>query len=109
MHSLCTLVALAPEEGLAAHSRSLAWRVPRTEGPGGLQSRGRKVWGTPEWLPRSLQVWVLVFVQVCPLLFHSVILHSAGMGQTSYTDGLVAASHMETICLGVVIFYSILS
>ena len=28
------------EEGMAAHSSVLAWRVPRTEGPGGLQSIG---------------------------------------------------------------------
>jgi len=28
------------EEGLAAHSSILAWRIPRTEGPGGLQTMG---------------------------------------------------------------------
>ena len=28
------------EEGMAAHARILAWRVPRTEEPGGLQSSG---------------------------------------------------------------------
>ena len=26
------------EEGTATHSRILAWRIPRTEEPGGLQS-----------------------------------------------------------------------
>ena len=26
------------EKGMATHSSILAWRVPRTEGPGGLQS-----------------------------------------------------------------------
>ena len=26
------------KEGLATHSSILAWRIPRTEGPGGLQS-----------------------------------------------------------------------
>ena len=32
------------EEGVAAHSSLLAWRIPRTEEPGGLQSLGlRKV------------------------------------------------------------------
>ena len=30
----------ALEEGMAAHSRILARRIPRTEGPGGLQSIG---------------------------------------------------------------------
>ena len=28
------------EEGLAAHSSILAWRIPWTEEPGGLQSMG---------------------------------------------------------------------
>ena len=28
------------EEGMAAHSSVLAWRTPRTEEPGGLQSMG---------------------------------------------------------------------
>ena len=26
------------EKGMATHSNSLAWRIPRTEKPGGLQS-----------------------------------------------------------------------
>ena len=30
----------SPEEGMATHSRILAWRIPRTEEPGGLQSTG---------------------------------------------------------------------
>ena len=30
------------EEGMVARSSSLAWRIPQTEGPGGLQSWGRK-------------------------------------------------------------------
>ena len=30
------------EEEMAAHSSILAWRIPWTEEPGGLQSRGRK-------------------------------------------------------------------
>ena len=28
------------EEGMTAHSSVLAWRIPRTEEPGGLQSIG---------------------------------------------------------------------
>ena len=30
------------EEGLATHSSIIAWRIPWTEEPGGLQSKGRK-------------------------------------------------------------------
>ena len=29
-----------PEEGMATHSSILAWRIPWTEEPGGLQSMG---------------------------------------------------------------------
>ena len=28
------------EEEMATHSSILAWRIPRTEGPGGLQAMG---------------------------------------------------------------------
>ena len=28
------------EEGMATHSSTLTWRIPRTEEPGGRQSRG---------------------------------------------------------------------
>ena len=31
-----------PLEGMATHSSILAWRIPRTEEPGGLQSMGHK-------------------------------------------------------------------
>ena len=30
------------EEGMATHTSILAWRIPWTEEPGGLQSRGLK-------------------------------------------------------------------
>ena len=30
------------EKGMGTHSSILAWRIPWTEGLGGLQSRGRK-------------------------------------------------------------------
>ena len=31
------------EKGMAIHSSILAWRIPWTEEPGGLQSRGHRV------------------------------------------------------------------
>ena len=34
------------EEGMATHSSILAWRIPWTEEPGGLQSMGSHDWGT---------------------------------------------------------------
>ena len=36
------------EEGMAAHSSILAWRIPRTEEPGGLYSMGHKELDTTE-------------------------------------------------------------
>ena len=29
-----------PEKAMATHSSTLAWKIPWTEGPGGLQSMG---------------------------------------------------------------------
>ena len=36
------------EEEMATHSSILAWKIPWTEGPGGLQSMGCKEWDTTE-------------------------------------------------------------
>ena len=38
------------EEGMATHSSILAWRIPRTKGPGGLQSMGSQESDTAERL-----------------------------------------------------------
>ena len=40
----------ALENGTATHSNILAWRIPWTENPGGLQSMGHKEWVTTERL-----------------------------------------------------------
>ena len=37
------------ERGMATHSSILAWRIPWTEEPGGLQSMGLKELDTAEW------------------------------------------------------------
>ena len=42
------------EEGMATHSRILAWRVPWAEGLSGYSPWGHKVSDTPEQLPLSL-------------------------------------------------------
>ena len=36
------------KKGMATHSRFLAWRIPWTEEPGGLQSMGHKEWDMAE-------------------------------------------------------------
>ena len=43
VHSLCREDPL--EEGMATHSSILAWRIPRTEEPGRLQSTGSQTVG----------------------------------------------------------------
>ena len=40
------------ERGMATHSSILAWRIPRTEEPGGPQSMGHKESDTTERLTR---------------------------------------------------------
>ena len=50
------------EKGMATHSSILAWRIPWTEGPGGLQYMAHKESDTTEQLTLSLhflvqQVW----------------------------------------------------
>ena len=44
------------EKGLATHSNILAWRIPWTEEPGGLQSIDSNM---TEWLSLSLSFCVL--------------------------------------------------
>ena len=41
------------EKGMATHSSILAWRIPGTEEPGGLQSMGHKEPDTTE----GLSIW----------------------------------------------------
>ena len=43
-----------PEKGMATHSSILAWRIPWTEEPDGLQSMGSKRADTTEWLTLSI-------------------------------------------------------
>ena len=40
----------SPGGGIAIHSNILAWRMPWTEKPGGLQSLGSQESDTTEWL-----------------------------------------------------------
>ena len=44
-----------PEKGVATHSNILAWRIPRKEKPGGLQSMGHKESDTTERLTQRKQ------------------------------------------------------
>ena len=58
-----------PEKGMATHSNILAWRIPWTEEPGGVQSQGRKESDATERLTLSLfSLFQCVYVNPnCPL------------------------------------------
>ena len=47
-----------PEEAMATHSSVLAWRIPGTEEPGGLQSMGSQSWTHtgPYYGPRTTPI-----------------------------------------------------
>ena len=38
--NICVKLSLTPEKAVAPHSSTLAWKIPWTEEPGGLQSMG---------------------------------------------------------------------
>ena len=40
MQWICVLVTIVSEKAMASHSSTLAWKIPRTEEPGRLQSMG---------------------------------------------------------------------
>ena len=45
------------EDSMATHSSILAWRIPWTEEPGGLQSMELQSWTRLKWLSMNTQVW----------------------------------------------------
>ena len=71
VRSLCQEDPL--EEGMATHSRILAWRIPWTEEPGGLQPWGYKESGMTEVTLHSqitLSISALLF-SICWQCFQS--------------------------------------
>ena len=52
------------EKEMATHSSIVAWRVPWTEDPGGLQSRGSQRVGTTERLIFTFSCLKTVFLQL---------------------------------------------
>ena len=55
------------EEEMATHSSILAWRIPWTEDPGGLQSMGLQSWTRPLPMPKVKETWVSSLGQEDPL------------------------------------------
>ena len=52
------------ENEMVFHSRILAWRIPWTEEPGGLQSMGHKEWDRTAWLTLSFTLHTLCFTKL---------------------------------------------
>ena len=48
------------EKEMASHSSILAWRIPWTEEPGGLQSTGGKESDTTERLHFHFHFWIII-------------------------------------------------
>ena len=71
------------EEGMATHSRILAWRIPWTEEPGKLQCIGHKESDTTERLTVSVSTLftLLVYIVSSPYNIHHMKLTSYSMVQ----------------------------
>ena len=75
------------EKGMATHSSILAWRIPWTEEPGGLQSMGSHRVGHAEWLTLggwamhvdTFEVYLLGLYDSRPwsLTFYSSVIYSS--------------------------------
>ena len=104
------------EKGMATHSSILAWRIPWTEQPGGLQSMGHKESDTTEGLTQDILTWLYQqrpYFQIrshsqLPGVKTSTCLCGVGKGgtiqpitapMTQHSDGINVLAHNKD-CLG---------
>ena len=59
------------EKGMATHSSILAWEIPWTEGPGGLQSMGSQRVGD-DWATNSFTFIVMYILLCCCSVTHMI-------------------------------------
>ena len=93
-----------PEKGMATHSNILAWRIPWTEEPGGLQSIGLQRVGH-DWVTNTLMRFyslrLQLFKETTEKQFHSKInfnqLGFTFMAQKSYLMMNKVCTHMGEI------------
>ena len=87
------------EEEMATHFSFLTWRIPWTEGPGGLQSMGCKESDTTEWLESMLLLLLSRFshVWLCatPEMAAYQALLSLGFSRQEHQSGLPFPSPMH--------------
>ena len=83
------------EKGMATHSRTLAWKTPWTEEPGGLQRVGHDF---SEWTTtivnlqccvsfRYTEKWFSYIDRLFQILFHCSLLHDIEYNSLCYTVG----------------------
>ena len=99
------------EEGMESHSSILAWRIPWTEEPRRLQSRGCKELDTPERLSilslsLSLSIYIYIYVYIYIYIYtHTHNLYSVDLiGKTSlhyatFPDGNCLAGNFRLLNL----------
>ena len=51
--------------GMATHSSILAWRIPWTEEPGGLQFIGSQRVGYEKWLNTHIHIYLSTYLSIC--------------------------------------------
>ena len=58
----------SPEGGKASHSSILAWRIPWTEKPGGLQSKGHKELDMTERVHTHTHIYIPIYTYIYSLI-----------------------------------------
>ena len=87
------------EEGLATYSSILAWRIPWTEEPGGLQSKGLQSWTRPKWLNmHTLLVNNVVTVSGGQQRNSAVCIYVSILPQTPLPSRLLHNTEQSSLC-----------
>ena len=99
------------EEGMATHSSILAWRIPWTEEPGGLQYIGVcKESDMTERLSMHIYVYIYTRIYMCVCVCVCVCIHVLGrifhMKQNSAWQ-LVSAQQYDLFLLNIIIVFLI--
>ena len=108
------------EKEMATHSSILAWRIPWTEEPGGLQSMGsqkvRHDWVTNTWKRKKvysvfflyctyqnlyLPIYLIVYClgNMIPILWGKIYVHRKGKNQKKYRVMICFAFFLEFFCV----------
>ena len=90
------------EKGMATHSNILAWEIPRTEEPGGLQSMGSQRTGhyqTTNTCTMYIYICKYIHVIICILRFTQRQLYLHKAGKYSKRDVLWAIKFLKDVII----------